>query len=185
MEALGSERVTVVRPPAIYGPGDRETLALFQAANLSPVLPMPSASSRLALIHVGDAAAAIAALADGPSGVYALADARPEGYGWREVFEAAAKVTGRRPLVTEAPPWLLPGLAGAARFIARMNGQAPILTDGKLRELLHPDWGVSVAELAPDRPAPRFGLEDGFSDTLHWYFRAGWIPQRRGAKAPH
>jgi nucleoside-diphosphate-sugar epimerase len=185
IEALGPERVTIARPPAIYGPGDRETLAVFQAAQFSPVLPMPSATARLALIHVSDAAAALAALASGPSGLYALADARPEGYGWREVFEAAAKASGRRPLIAQAPAWLLPAVARAAGFIARMNGESPILTEGKLGELMHPDWGVTLAELAPDRPIPHFNLEDGFSDTLDWYIRAGWIPPRRGAKAPH
>jgi nucleoside-diphosphate-sugar epimerase len=179
------DRLTIVRPPAIYGPGDRETLTVFQAAAWAPILPVPSARGRLALIHVADAAAQTAALAGGPAGLYALADARPEGYGWREIFQAAADACGRRPLLVNAPPWLLPGLAGAAGFIARMNGGPPILTEGKLRELLHPDWSVSAAELAPNRPPAGFGLQEGFTDTVDWYFRNGCIRLRHRAKSPH
>jgi hypothetical protein len=84
-----------------------------------------------------------------------------------------------------APPWLLPGVARAAGFIARMDGAAPILTQGKLRELLHPDWGVSPGELPPGAPRPQFGLEDGFINTVDWYFRNGCIRLRGGAKSPH
>jgi len=183
--AVPAERLTIVRPPAIYGPGDRETFTVFKAAALSPILPVPSAKAKLALIHVEDAAAATVALVTAPPGVYALADARPEGYAWREIFEAAAHATNRRPRLIDAPPWLLPGLARAAGFIARMNGQPPILTEGKLREILHQDWSVSPAELAPGLPAPRFSLREGFAHTLAWYSREGWIPLARDAKSPH
>jgi nucleoside-diphosphate-sugar epimerase len=182
---ISAADLTVVRPPAIYGPGDRETLAVFQAAALSPVLPVPSATGRLALIHVSDAAAQTAALAAGPSGRFALADGRPEGYTWREMFRAAADACGRRPLMVDAPTWLLPGLAKAAGFIARMDGRPPILNDGKLRELLHPDWSVSPGELAPGLAPARFNLQEGFTDTVAWYLRNGCIRLRSGAKASH
>lgn len=182
---LPTERLTVVRPPAIYGPGDRETLTIFKAAAISPILPVPSAIARLALIHVEDAAAAIAALCDGPAGVFALSDGRPEGYGWREIFDAAAVATGRRPRLVDAPAWLLPGLARATGLLSRMNGQLPILSQDKLAELLHPDWTVSPSERAPNLSPPRYGVQDGFTHTLLWYFSEGWIARPRGAKASH
>ena len=37
--AILGDRLTVMRPPAIYGPGDRETLALFQLAAAAPIMP--------------------------------------------------------------------------------------------------------------------------------------------------
>jgi uncharacterized protein YbjT (DUF2867 family) len=43
---------TIVRPPAIYGPRDREILDLFRAARWG-VVPMPPAG-RASIIHVGD-----------------------------------------------------------------------------------------------------------------------------------
>jgi nucleoside-diphosphate-sugar epimerase len=174
--AVFGPALTVVRPPAIYGPGDRETLALFQAASRSPVLPVLSETGRLALVQVEDAAAATADLAMRPRpGVWALADDRPEGYGWREILAAAARAVGRRPALAPAPAWLLPGLAHAAGFVARMNGQAPLLTLEKTRELLHPDWAVRPDELIPESPAPRFSLDEGFAATVAWYRKARWL----------
>ena len=56
----------IVRPPAIYGPGDTETLGLFKIAAQSPVLPVLSPDARVAMIHVQDAAAKLAAFCRQP-----------------------------------------------------------------------------------------------------------------------
>ena len=175
--ALPAERLVIVRPPAIYGPGDRETLALFKAVR-APVAPLPGTDrARLALIHAADAAVQIAALAAAPAagGVWALADARPQGYGWREIMTTAAAAVGRRPALLPLPAAAALALGGASAAMARLTGGAPILTLGKARELLHPDWSISAAELAPDAPRPRFDLAEGFADTVAWYRARGWL----------
>jgi nucleoside-diphosphate-sugar epimerase len=176
--ALAPGRLTIVRPPAIYGPGDRETFALFQAAASLPALPVPGpAGSRFALIHAADAGAQIAALAARPADarVWALADDRPEGYGWREILQAAAQAVGRRRPLLPIPPALVTGIGAAGTLLNRLGGEPRIFSLGKARELLHADWGLASNELAPDLPAPRFGLADGFSDVVRWYRANGWL----------
>ena len=166
---IAPERLTIVRPPAIYGPGDRETLAIFKAAAASPFLPVLSGDARLALVHVEDAAAAVAGLAQaGAPGVWALADERPAGYGWREILAAAAEAVGRRPALPDTPAWLLPSLC-------RLGAAAGLVSPAKVGELLHKDWSVAHDELAPDIPAPRFGLKEGFASSVAWYRQAGWL----------
>ncbi len=176
-EALGN-RLTIARPPAIYGPADRELLPVFRAANSSPLLPVLSAEARLALIHVSDAARQIAALAARPAAgqVWALSDARPEGYGWRELIAAAAAACGRDPRLTATPRALVRGL-GLAGDLAAALGATPMLTSGKVRELLHPDWTLSPSERAPDLPPPAYDLLTGFADTVAWYRSAAWMKQ--------
>jgi uncharacterized protein YbjT (DUF2867 family) len=53
---------TIIRPPAIYGPGDREMLDLFRAARLR-IVPLPP-GGRLSVIHVGDLCGLILACLD-------------------------------------------------------------------------------------------------------------------------
>ena len=48
----------MVRPPAVYGPGDKETLELFRMAKLGLIVVPPR--GRLSLLHVDDLAAAAA-----------------------------------------------------------------------------------------------------------------------------
>jgi 2-alkyl-3-oxoalkanoate reductase len=178
-QVLAPERLTIVRPPAIYGPGDRETLALFQAAERLPVLPLPGPDRvRIALIHVADAAAQVLALAEqAPSGAaFALADARAEGYGWREIMQAAAAAVGRdeRPLL-RVPGALLLAVGAANSLAGRLGGEPRIMTLGKAREALHPDWSVSAAERGPIAPACRFNLGSGFADSVAWYRANRWL----------
>jgi nucleoside-diphosphate-sugar epimerase len=178
MAALPATRWSILRPPAVYGPGDRETLVFFKLARL-PVIPMPgSTTARIALIHVEDAVAALLArLAAGPSGVVeTLADERPSGYGWREILIAAAAAVGQRnPRFAPVPRWLLRGAGGAAGQLAQVTGQAAMFNPGKLRELLHEDWSVSAhGRFHPPAP-PRNGLRAGFATTADWYRQAGWL----------
>jgi nucleoside-diphosphate-sugar epimerase len=176
-EVLG-ERLVVLRPPAIYGPGDRETLGLFRLAAVSPCLPTPSsAAARLALAHVDDVAASVMARVDGlwSPGVFAVGGARPEGYGWREIFVAAAEAMGRRPMLAPVPDALIQAAAAASEAVARLRGEAAIFNRGKARELLHADWSVSVAELPPGRAPPAVELRAGFERTVAWYRQAGWL----------
>ena len=58
---------TIVRPPAIYGPRDREMFELFRAAQWG-VVPMPR-GGRASLIHVDDLARLLLALVPGGEGV--------------------------------------------------------------------------------------------------------------------
>lgn len=171
------DRLTVLRPPAIYGPGDLETLGVFEAALRLPVAPVFDPRARLAMIHVEDAARQIAAAAvRAPQRpVVALSDARPDGYGWREIAAAASRAVGKRRFAAPLSPALLPPLIRAAGFLSRMNGRPPPISADKLGELLHPDWAVRPEELAPNRPQPRFDLDSGFANAVAWYREAGWL----------
>jgi nucleoside-diphosphate-sugar epimerase len=178
LDALGT-RVTILRPPAVYGPHDRETLRFFQIARW-PRIPLPGrADARAALIHVGDAARLVAGVAAAaPRGaVLAMADQNPEGYSWQAVLAAAARaVANPAPRFFQAPQAVLKGVA-LIGDVARLAGSASMLNSQKLRELRHPDWGVARDELAkPPGWAPSFDLDSGFADAVAWYRAAGWLP---------
>ena len=173
-----ADRLTVIRPPAIYGPGDRETLGLFQLAGVSPVVPLPDdPTARLALAYVDDVAAAVVDRLQTrwEAGVYAIGGARPDGYGWRDIFTAAATAMDRSPALIALPPWLITGAAALAEAFGRLRGAPAIFNRGKARELLHRDWSVSAAEQPPGPPMACVALETGFRQTVAWYRTAGWL----------
>jgi nucleoside-diphosphate-sugar epimerase len=168
-------RLTIVRPPALYGPGDPETLPLFKAAATSPVLPLFAPAARIALMHVEDTARQIAALAERrPGGCVTLCDERPEGYGWREIMETAAATFGRTPRLARTPDLALKLAAGLA-LAANLTPLAPMLTPGKAREILHRDWSVTPAEQLAGLPPPRFDIAEGFRHTVEGYRAAGVV----------
>lgn len=183
LEILG-ERVTVLRPPAVYGPGDAETLIFFQLASRRRVWVPGTATARMALIHVGDLVAAIGSLVRAiPSGrVHAISDARPSGYSWHEILDTAAQAVGNRaPKFHALPRWPL-AAAALCGDLGRRFGYANMLTSGKLRELLHPDWTLSAAEqISADDWRPQYDLPSGFGTTVAWYREVGWLASPSGA----
>ncbi|MEO8309445.1 MAG: NAD-dependent epimerase/dehydratase family protein [Pseudomonadota bacterium] len=177
LDTLGA-RATVVRPPAVYGPGDRETLVFFQLAQRRLVPLLGSHAAVAAMIHVDDLARLLVAqLAEAPHGaVLTAADERPAGYSWAEVFSTAARAVGNdHPRFFHAPGTLLRAAAWVGDA-GKLFGSANMLNSQKLRELRHEDWSVKAGEWArPETWAPRHSLVDGFAQTVAWYRRAGWL----------
>jgi nucleoside-diphosphate-sugar epimerase len=170
------DRLVIIRPPMIYGPWDRETLTLFKAASRA-IVPVFGAG-RMAILHVADAAGAIArlALGAGAPGLYALADPNPAGYGMAELLGEAARAVGGRPRFARIPDRILIAAGTVSAWQGRLRGTAPIFTAGKAREMLHPDWSVAPGEaLPPEVYRPKIGLSEGFRETAAWYKAAGWL----------
>ncbi len=131
----------VLRPPAVYGPGDREMRPLLaaMAQGLIPVLSDPRA--RFSLLYVEDLArAAVAAVAADAVGVFELDDGRPGGYGWPDVRAIAAAYRQKPARLLPIPAALLRGVAWANLGLAWLGRGMPMLTPAKVNELRHPDW---------------------------------------------
>jgi len=170
---------TVLRPPAVYGPGDREILGFFRTLR-GGLAPVPStADARLSLIHADDLAAAVAALLESPAAIgetYEIDDGHPGGHRWDEMVETAAGQLGVRPLRIKVPRLLLTGLAGLVVVGHRLAGSRPMLTPGKVREILHPDWVCHDSRVtAVTGWRPRFALAEGFAQTIAWYRQNRWL----------
>ncbi|MBU6443410.1 MAG: NAD-dependent epimerase/dehydratase family protein [Alphaproteobacteria bacterium] len=174
--ADAADRLVILRPPAIYGPWDRETLAIFKAA-ARPVVPV-FGSGRIAMIHAADATRAIVRFAAGAgrAGCYALADTNPAGYAMSEIVGEAARAVGNAPRLVRIPGSALLTAGALSAQWGRLRGHAPIFTAGKAREMLHPDWSVSPHEaLPPSIYQSRIGLREGFGETAAWYKTANWL----------
>ncbi len=163
---------TVLRPPAIFGPGDRELLPLFQAIARG-FAPLPSGTGRrFSLIYVDDLAAAVLqwlAADTGYGQTFELDDGRIGGYGWGEVLEVAGRVLRQGARVRRIPiPVAALNFAALANLGAsRLLGYAPMLTPGKIREITHPDWVCDNADITRAIGwHPAFGLERGLAVTF-------------------
>lgn len=175
--ALAS-RAVIIRPPAVYGPGDKATLPLLRALTQHVSVIPSTARSRFSLIHVHDLAEILTAAVTAPrGGVVEVSDGTPGGYGWPEVLAAAEAATGIRVRAVFLPR-ALPALVGAlSEQLARARGVATIVSRGKIAELYHPDW-VTHGEGWPLPRSIRFA--EGFASTLAWYRAQGWLPPGRG-----
>lgn len=158
-------RWIVIRPPAVYGPGDKEMLPIFQWMRRGIALVPGTPDARTSLIHVSDLVAAIAACLQSEKAVgqtFSLCDGRDDGYNWREMAAIAGDLWSRQVRLFAVPRWLLDAVANLVSASARITGSAPMLTPAKLRELRHEDWVADNRDItAATGWTPEIELREG------------------------
>lgn len=167
----------ILRPGAIYGPHDKESLEVLKLANMPVQLMLGGADARISMIDVRDCAAAIAALAEHPGqgALHELTDARRDGYSWPELSRIGAAALGRTPRAVRLPAAILRAAGAGGALRARLTGRAVMLTSAKVREILHKNWAADPA-LPPPPPEiwrPEIALEDGLRKMADHARRAG------------
>ena len=170
----GTLPFAIVRPPAVYGPGDRETLDLFRMAAKGFVLLPPA--GRLSLIHVDDLAQLLLALADpaAPSGLTIEPDdEHPGGYSHADFGRLLSTAVGRKAAPISTPQ---PLLALAARLDRLVRGRNAKLTPDRVAYFCHRDWVVAPDRAPPpDLWQPRIDTAEGLADTAAWYRAQHWL----------
>jgi nucleoside-diphosphate-sugar epimerase len=162
----------IVRPPAVYGPGDRETLELFRLAKHG--IGLVPWAGHASYIHADDLAAALLALAtNNARGTYEPDDGHPGGYAHGDIARRIGRSIGKRPLVVRAPKAAM--LIGAAvdTTISSIRARLPKLSFDRARYFAHPDW-VSRGPAIPGW-TPAIGIDEGLAGTAVWYRNAGWL----------
>jgi len=163
----------IVRPPAVFGPGDREILELFKMAVRGIVLLPPR--GRLSVIHVDDLARLLLALTDPamPDALLEPDDGREGGWTHEQFGQALGRAVGRRVMTLSTPRSIL---RLAARLDGLARGKLAKLTADRVSYFCHPDWTVHPSRGVPDALwMPAIGTEQGLADTARWYRSEGWL----------
>ena len=171
-------RLTILRPPAVYGPGDAEIFPMFKAASLGFCTYPAARQGRVSLIHAADLAAAIVAAAEVPlpDPVYELDDGHPGGYAWTEIGAGLSAALGRPVRMIRVPRPVLTAIAGGVELHRRVAGSLTALSLAKVPELYHRDWTAQGPRLETRTGwKPAFDITKGFADALAWYRAIGWL----------
>jgi uncharacterized protein YbjT (DUF2867 family) len=165
---------TILRPPAIYGPGDRETFELFKMARRGFVALPPK--GRFSVLHVEDLCRLILILVDEPetfSETYEPDDGIADGWDHRHFARTLSRVFGKRAATVAMPKMVMQGASRIDRLVRR--GKAK-LTPDRVRYFCHPDWVVTAEARPPEalwKPAIR--TPTGLKATAAWYQEQGWL----------
>jgi nucleoside-diphosphate-sugar epimerase len=175
---MGDLPHVIVRPAAVYGPWDRDFLALFRLAQHGVAVHPGNRSQWISLLHVDDAVDGIvrASGAGTPTDTtYFLANDAPAQ--WSELFTLAADVAGRHLRVdVDLPRALVSAGAAIGDLVAKLSGKAGLLTSEKAA-LSAPRFWICSSAKARDELGfnPRLSLRDGFAETFAWYRSNGWL----------
>lgn len=158
---------TMVRPPAVYGPGDMEMLDLFKLAKRGLALLPPA--GRLSLIHADDLARLLITLADHDPGRLVLEPDDGVAGGWTHdaYAHAIGRGVGKRIRAFAMPRAILETGAKLDKLFRRDRAK---LTPDRVAYFCHPDWVVDAAK-RPDENywKPQIDTQQGLSETAAWY----------------
>ncbi|WCL53216.1 NAD-dependent epimerase/dehydratase family protein [Gimibacter soli] len=164
-------RWTIIRPPAIYGPGDMEILKLFKATRFGLLPNGGSRDNRFSMIHGADMAEAIVAMLKGGFGgqIVEVDDGRDGGYRIDDIARALGD-DEKTPRVLAIPRPLVIFAGAIGSLVGRIIGKPLTLNLDKARLITHPDWLVRGAR-RPSIPGwtPVYDLKSGLKNTIEWY----------------
>lgn len=164
---------TIIRPPAVYGPGDKELLPLFQSM-AKGFAPVPAGKNRrFSMIYVNDIATAISHWLTQDLGygkTYEIDDGSYNGYDWNSVLAIGAQVLRNGAPIKKIPiPIALLKLFAWVNYIAaKFLGYAPMLTPGKIKEITHNNWVSNKNEFSQlSGWQPKFDLKKGLAEIFN------------------
>ncbi len=165
---------TMVRPPAIYGPGDKDMLDLFKMAQRGFVLLPPA--GRLSVIEVSDLARLLLALVDNPETVgkvYDADDSRVGGWSHVEFGRAIGEAVGKRVTTLSMPRGFV---SFGAKLDRLFRGNGAKLTTDRAAYFCHPDWVIDEKRRVPPQIwVPEVETCAGLRETAKAYRKAGWL----------
>ncbi|MDP2131020.1 MAG: NAD(P)-dependent oxidoreductase [Erythrobacter sp.] len=175
VEASGSDW-TIVRPPAVYGPRDREILDLFRAAKWG-VVPLPPGGAT-SIIHADDLADLLVVLSGNAAPtrkqIYEPDDGREGGWSHKELAQAIGHAVGKRSVFAPHLPRVV--LESAAVADRLLRGDRAKLTPDRVGYMCHPNWVARFDRAVPPGIwQPRIAGEEGLKATAQWYAREGWL----------
>jgi dihydroflavonol-4-reductase len=165
----------IVRPPAVYGPRDRDILAAFKLAARGLAFRMAPEGQRLSLVHASDLARGLVCAAEAEGrGLYYMTDGMV--HTWESVIGHVAGAVGKKPYVVSVTPGIADAISRAERLRASLLGSKPLLTPDRVTELMQDDWTCddTRARLDIDYESA-ISLPEGLKSTAEWYRIHGWL----------
>ncbi|MDQ7064065.1 MAG: NAD-dependent epimerase/dehydratase family protein [candidate division KSB1 bacterium] len=169
--------VTIVRPPVVYGPRDRDVYQYFKQVNMGFALYLGREPRYFSIIHVRDLVEGIWAAGRAAQAVgrtYFLTNPQPES--WRGLGQMIARAVGKEPVPIVLPEWTASVVAVFGEMVARITRKPPLLGFDKIREMREKYWvcrGTRAETELGFRPA--ISAEEGIEETAKWYRDHGWL----------
>lgn len=169
--------VTIVRPPAVYGPRDTDVLEFFRtmAMGLQPLIGFRT--KQVSLIHVADLARGIIMAGEherSAGQTYFISSGKF--YDWLEVGNLTAEIMRRKTWRVKVPEWAVYAVAAVAQLLSGLGDKPAVLNIEKARDIVQDAWICDASKAARELGfREEMTLEEGIRSTIAWYREAGWL----------
>jgi nucleoside-diphosphate-sugar epimerase len=169
--------VTIVRPPAVYGPRDRDVFEFFRTMNMRLHPLIGFRDKTVSLIHVRDLVQGTILAGEHPRSAgqtYFISSERF--YNWHEVGAVTTRIMNKRAFRVHIPHAAVYTIAACAELLSLFSSKAAVLNLEKARDIIQRDWTCSVAKAREELGFhEQISLDRGIAETVAWYKQQGWL----------
>ncbi len=169
--------VTIVRPPAVYGPRDYAVYEFFRAVKRGMFPMIGRRDKRVSLVHARDLVDGIVLAGENEASVgrtYFISS--EDDYSMRAVADLMGALMRKRPRAVTIPRAVAYVVAIAAEAAAALMGKPPVINRDKVTDLSQPGWTCSIERAKSELGySPQVPLEEGLRETIAWYKNEGWL----------
>lgn len=170
--------ITILRPSAVYGPGDRDFLDLFKQVNSGIQLYWGTKDNYFNLIFIDDLLNGIlkATFSENTIGKsYFLCNDMP--ITWGGLSDILSDIIEKKPVLTLNLPPFIANIGGYIGLMYSLLTRRQLLVNPqKIKLSKQKYWVCSTRHAKEDfNFNPDFSLVDGLKITLGWYKRNKWI----------
>lgn len=169
--------ITILRPPAVYGPREDQIFTLFKmmSKGIAPIVG-DGENPKLSLLYVQDLVQAIVKAAkQSEKGVNTYFVGGDRITNWNEIKDIVSTVLGKKSITLKIKPDWVKKIAGVVETTSALFGSYPVLNREKANEMIL-TWTCSHDKAAKELSyKPEFTLEEGISRTLRWYKKHNWL----------
>lgn len=158
----------IVRPPAVYGPGDSELKPLFDWTRRGILWVLGNPKQHFSLLHVEDLSRLILKLIESKVANQLILepdDGYVGSYNWQAIQDITSEYFNKKVNLVPLPSSMLLSAAHMNVVFSKIINYSPMLTPGKVKELVHDNWSSNTSCSIPQW-SPTIDLKTGLS-TLY------------------
>ena len=169
--------ITIVRPPAVYGPRDTDILEFFRTVKMGIIPQLGGSNKYLSLIHVKDLVRGVMMAGEHEKAIgttYFITS--PEPYSWEEISRITLHILQKRGFRVPIPVVLIKTFAALSEILASFTNKPALVNKQKVIDMEQDFWTCSPEKAKKELGfEAEIGLENGIRETLIWYKEHKWL----------
>jgi len=168
---------TIIRPPAVFGPGDKDILSYFKMVKGGISLISGELTNSYSLLFVDDLVNFIIKILNNQLALnqtFFLSYEQPHTI--LDILSAIEQAEDKKSLKITIPKFLIKSISPIINLFYRVSGYPPLLNSDKLSEILQPSWKCSAAKAASILQfKPKKTFHEAVKETYKWYKEQRWL----------
>jgi dihydroflavonol-4-reductase len=177
LRSMGTIPITIVRPPVVYGPRDKDVFEFFNtyAKGLQPMVGFDE--KYVSMIHVSDLIRGFVMAGESEKSVgqtYFISS--KEVYGWKSIGDVTRKVMNTNALRIRIPEFGVYAIATFAELFSACSKKPALINFEKAKDMVQDFWTCDASKAKRDFGfEQQVSLEDGIRNTVEWYKAQDWL----------